>query len=121
MWRIVVLSLVTGMPPPPPSQFGFLDAAHLAALCEAKGPDAASARSLCLGYVVGAVDQLLAQQARRGRVSICPPGDLKATDALQAVLRHSRFASTADGLSAAGFVRLAMEQAYPCAEAVGAR
>ncbi len=121
MWWLVALSLVTGAAPSPPPQFGFIDAVRLAALCEAKGPDAASARSLCLGYVVGAVDQLFAQQARRSRATICPPGDLTADDALQAVLRHARFASKADGLSAAGFVRFAMEDSFPCAEASGAR
>jgi hypothetical protein len=121
MWWVMALSLVTGLPPPPPPQAGFMDAARLNALCEATGPDAQSARSLCLGYVVGAVDQLLASQARRGRATVCPPADLTVNDALNAVMRRSRYASTAAGVTAAGFVRFAMEDSYPCPTPLGRR
>ena len=121
MWWILAFSLVTGLPPAPPPHYGFIDAARLATLCKAQGDDAASARSLCLGYIVGAVDQLFAQQARSGQATICPPGDLTADDAMAAVVRHARFASTADGLSAADFVRLAMEIGYPCAGVASAK
>lgn len=121
MFWLLALSIVTGLPPPPPSQPGFIDAARLAALCGAAGPDSQSARSLCLGYVVGSVDQLMALQARRGRATVCLPKDLTAESAMKAVVRHSRYASTATGVGAAGFVRLALEQAYPCPVPVGPR
>jgi hypothetical protein len=120
LW-LLAFSLVTGLPPQPPSQPGFIDAPRLAALCGAGGPEGQSARSLCLGYVVGSVDQLMASQARRGRATVCPPKDLTAEDAMKAVVRRSRYASTATGLGAAGFVRFALEDAYPCPLPVGPR
>ena len=117
----LALSLVIGLPPPASGQASFLHARQLMALCSASGPDASSGRSLCLGYIVGSVDQLLAQQARRGRATICPPAGFKADDALSAVLGHARYATAADAMPAAGFVRLALEDAYPCPIPVGPR
>jgi hypothetical protein len=117
----LALSLVVGLSPPAPSQAAFLDAQRLMALCTAVGPDASSGRSLCLGYIVGSVDQLLAQQARRGRATICPPAGFKADDALAAVLGHARYATAADAMPAPGFVRFALEDAYPCPVPVGPR
>ena len=120
LW-FLMLSLVVGPPPPAPKQVGFMDARRLIALCEASGPDASSGRSLCLGYVVGSVDQLLARQSRRGRATICTPPGFKAEDALGSVVSHARYASTADGMGAAEFVRFALEDSYPCPSPVGAR
>ena len=114
MFWLLLFSIVTGLPPQPPSHPGFIDGARLAALCSAAGPDAPSARSLCLGYVVGSVDQLMAFQADGGRPTVCPPGDLTAEDTMTAVVRYARFASTATSLGAAGFIRFALEDAYPC-------
>ncbi|WP_293900232.1 Rap1a/Tai family immunity protein [Phenylobacterium sp.] len=114
LFGLIALTLVTALPPAALSHPAFFDAARLQALCVADGPDAASAHALCLGYVAGAVDQLLTRQARRGRSTVCVPADLTPKAALQAVQRHARFASTAHGVGAADFVRFAMEQAYPC-------
>ena len=58
---------------------------------------------------------------RRRRAAFCPPQGFKADDALAAVLGHARYASAADGMDAAGFVRFALEDAYPCPIPVGAR
>ena len=113
MHWLILLTVVTSLPPPAPTHAGFLDAARLQALCNAEGPDAASARSLCLGYVTGAVDQMLARTGRGAPAMICPPGELTPKLALAAVLRRTRYASTATGIGAAGFVRFALEQAYP--------
>lgn len=113
---LLLLSLVTGLGPLPPNEPGFLDAPRLVVLCRADGPDAQSARTLCLGYVVGSLDQLLALEAKQdeGRRTICPPQDMTAEDAVRAVVRYSRFAETAKGLGAAGFVKFALEDTYPC-------
>jgi hypothetical protein len=111
---LLALTIVTGIAPQAPTHAGFMDAARLEELCRAEGPDSASARSLCLGYIVGAVDQVLNRSSRRGRPTVCPPADLTTKAVLQAVVRHSRFAATAKGIGAADFVRFAMEQAYPC-------
>lgn len=114
MYWLIVLTVVTALPPPAPTDSGFLDAARLQGLCNAKGPDAASARSLCLGYVTGVVDQTLASTGRRGPAMICPPVGLTPKLALAAVLRRARYARIATGTGAAGFVGFALEQAYPC-------
>src|SRR6187399_1943458 len=115
----LVLSLVVGPPPASANNQAFLTASQLVALCNASGPDSPSGRSLCLGYIVGSVDQLLARQSRRGRAAFCPPSGFKADDALATVVGHARYASAADGMTAAGFVRFALEDAYPCPVPLG--
>lgn len=114
MHWLMALTVVTTLLPPEPFRPGFLDAVRLQALCNAEGSDAVSARSLCLGYVTGAVDQLLNSTDGGGRATICPPPDLTPKLALMAVLRRARYASTATGVGAADFVRFVLEQAYPC-------
>jgi len=111
---LMALTIVTGLPPQPPTHPGFVDAARLQAMCDAEGPDAAMARVVCLGYVMGVVDQLLARPTARRPAAICPPPDFTPKAALEAVMRHTRFASTAKGIGAADFVRFALQQAYPC-------
>ena len=111
---LIALAIVTGLPSKTASLPGFFDAPKLLALCTASGPDADAAKAVCLGYVMGAADQLLMRQARR-RPSVCPPGDLTASAALSAVMRHERYAYSAKGIGAADFVRVALEQAWPCA------
>lgn len=116
MYWLLILSLVTGAPPPASTLPGFLDAAKLTALCDASGADAEAGRALCMGYVVGSVDQLMAQQARRDepRRSICPPRNMTAEDAMKAVVKYSRFGATATGVGASAFIRFAMEDSFPC-------
>jgi hypothetical protein len=116
MHWLLLLSLVTGAPPQAATLPGFLDVAKLMTLCEATGPDADTGRAICAGYVVGSVDQLMAQQARReaDRRTICPPKSMTVDDTVKAVTRYWRFATTANGIGASGFVRFAMEDSYPC-------
>lgn len=113
MW-LIALTIVTALPAPAPTHPGFVDAAQLAAVCSAEGADAAVQRALCLGYVTGVADQLLARPPGRRPPTVCPPADLTPKATLDAVLRHSRFAATAKGIGAADFVRFALERAYPC-------
>src|SRR5512143_35088 len=96
MHWLLFLSLVTGGPPQPATLPGFLDAAKLMALCDATGRDAEAARAICAGYVVGSVDQLMAQQARRdgSRHTICPPKTITVDETVKAIVRYSRFATT---------------------------
>jgi hypothetical protein len=116
MLGLLLLSLVTGSPPPPPTMSGFVDAAKLISMCQAEGPDAMAGQSICVGYVIGAVDQLMAQQARRDGPSrtICPPKAMTVNEAVAAVVKYSRFGKTAQGIGAASFIRFAMEDTYPC-------
>lgn len=95
---------------------GFIDAPKLAELCAAPAPDAQGAKAICLGYVSGSVDQLMAQQAKVIGIarSICPPQEMTASNAVEAVKDYSLQALTAPGVGAASFVKVAMEQAYPC-------
>jgi len=111
---LLAMVIVTALPPPEPTHPAFLDAARLQAVCADDGPDAASARVLCMGYVMGVTDQLLARPARAGGPTICPPADLNPKAAVEAVRRHARYASNAKGVGAAEFVRFALERAYPC-------
>jgi len=116
MLGLLLLSLVTGSAAPPPTLSGFVDAAKLMSMCKADGPDAEAGQAICTGYVIGAVDELMAQQARRdgSRRTICPPKSMTVNDVVAAVVKYSRFAATAQGIGAASFVRFAMEDAYPC-------
>lgn len=116
MLGLLLLSLVTGSAPPPPTMPGFVDTAKLMSMCKAEGPDAMAGQSICMGYVIGAVDQLMAQQARREGVrrTICPPKTMTVNEAVAAVVKYSRFATTAQGIGASSFIRFAMEDTYPC-------
>ena len=116
MLAVLIMALVTGAAPAPAMMPGFLDAAKLVSICNASGRDAKSGRSICMGYVVGVIDQLMAEQARAddARRTICPPRSVTVTDAVAAVVKYSRFATTARGIGAASFVRFAMEDTYPC-------
>ena len=116
MVSLLILSLVTGTAPPLPAMPGFVDTARLMSMCKAEGPDAKSGQAICTGYVIGAVDQLMAQQARREgpRRTICPPKSLTVNEAVAAIVKYSRFGATAKGIGASGFIRFAMEDTYPC-------
>jgi hypothetical protein len=109
----MALIIVTALPKPV-THPGFIDAAQLAAACAAEGPRAPEMRAVCLGYVTGATDQLLARTSGRRPPTICPPAGFTPADAVAAVQRHARFASTTQGVGAAGFVRFALERAHPC-------
>jgi hypothetical protein len=116
MLGLLILSLVTGSAPPAPTLPGFVDTAKLMSMCKADGDDAIAGQSICMGYVVGAVDQLMAQEARREptRRTICPPKNMTVDEAVAAVVKYSRFATTAQGIGASSFIRFAMEDTYPC-------
>ena len=111
---LMALIIVAALPPKPVTHPGFIDASQLAAACVADGPRAAEMRAVCLGYVTGVTDQLLARNAGRRPPTICPPAGFTPGDAVAAVQRHVRFASTAQGIGAADFVRFALERACPC-------
>ncbi|HEY2358718.1 MAG TPA: Rap1a/Tai family immunity protein [Phenylobacterium sp.] len=122
MHWLVILSLITGTTPPPATLPGFIDAAKLIELCGAE-LDAGPGRAICVGYVVGAVDQLMAQQSQleEARRTICPPSGMTVEDAVSAVVKYGRFGSTATNIGASGFVRFAMEETFPCASPAKSR
>lgn len=97
------------------SMVGFLDAATLSAACAAD-VQAVDARAICLGYIAGAADQLLADQAMRGPTTrtICIPPDVTTSTVVATVGAYAAWSRNAKGVSAAGFVEAALERAYPC-------
>jgi hypothetical protein len=100
----------------PPAMLGFVDAAELSQFCAAAGPLDRDPRLVCLSYVTGAVDQILAQQALGDPAyrTICLPGDVTADAVMREVTAYAGWSREAKGVSAANFVRFAMERAYPC-------
>jgi hypothetical protein len=96
---------------------GFFDSVGLAETCRASGATAPAKQSLCLGYIAGAVDQLMMGQASRDgdSRSICPPPGVTLDASARAVLARIGWAAAAGkGFGAAGFVKFAMEDAFPC-------
>jgi threonine/homoserine/homoserine lactone efflux protein len=109
-WLMAII--VTTLPAPGPTHPAFFEATRLQAVCADEGPEAASAKVFCMGYVMGVADLLLTRPLRRGGPTICPPADFKGKDAVEAVHRSDRYATK--GQPAAEFVRFALERAYPC-------
>jgi len=117
LW-LIALALVAAPSPSAPAMLGFIDAAKLGELCAPAGPQARDGLPICLGYITGAVDQILSEQAlgpAQAR-TICPPAGITARNVMGAVVGYAEWSRSAKGVSAAGFVRSAMEQAYPCGE-----
>jgi hypothetical protein len=113
---LLILALATGAAQAAPPMPGFFEAPDLVSACSGDSlvPDAA--RAICLGYVVGAFDQLMAMQSTLDAAerTICPPKVLTVDMVLQAIDRHAADAVSAKGVGAAGFVKFALEDAYPC-------
>jgi hypothetical protein len=94
---------------------GFIDAAKLSELCSAEGSQARDGRSICLGYITGSVDQLLGEQAEHSLQSrtICVPAAVTAQQVTYSVVLYAEWTKV-PGASAAGVVKFALEEAYPC-------
>jgi hypothetical protein len=76
------MTIVTALTPPQPTHPAFMDAPRLQATCDAEGPDAPAAKAVCIGYVMGVVDQLMTRSARRGGPTFCPSADFNARAAV---------------------------------------
>jgi hypothetical protein len=98
---------------PTPVALGYFDGETLVEACNARGAAASAKGAVCLGYVSGAVDAILMQQAADRR-TICPPPGLKLDALVHSVLARAAWAAKARGLGAASFVKLALEDAFPC-------
>jgi hypothetical protein len=95
---------------------GFIDAAALSGFCDAAGAKAQEGLPICLGYITGAADQILAEQAMWApdERTICLPANVTAKAVMANVNAYAGWSATAKGVSAASFVKFALEQAYPC-------
>ncbi|WP_340647611.1 Rap1a/Tai family immunity protein [Phenylobacterium sp.] len=109
-----LISLVTASPlsPSPQAVQGFMTASDLTVLCTPQDESSA----LCLGYLVGAVDQLLARQARRSaaRHTICLPKGMTAETMRGAIMARLARDPRNRPHAAADAVRHAVEAEYAC-------
>lgn len=116
-WLAAALLLAADDPrKAPPEMLGFVDAAELSEFCTASGPEGRDRRMVCLSYVTGAVDQILAEQALNPPTSrtLCIPRDVSAEGIMKEVVAYAGWSKSARGVSGANFVRYALERAYPC-------
>jgi hypothetical protein len=119
MHRLLILTLSTAIPAAPPAPTvvpGYVDGARLAVLCDPAAPDAEASGPLCLGYVVGSVDQILARQARRPlrRPTICLPQNLPVEQLVDTIEKHLRRYPKVRAFAASTVIRDALERRYPC-------
>lgn len=114
MLKLAIIASLVASPPGP--LMGFFDGQGLVEACTATGEQAIAQHAVCLGYVSGAVDMALSEQASvtPERRLVCPPMGTKLGQAVTAVLARASWASRARGLGAASFVKLALQDAYPC-------
>jgi len=116
IWMIA-LTLAAGHVPPPPSSLpGFVDTAQLAAMCDPHAEDHGVGQVLCAGYLIGSIDQVLAQQSRRilVRRTICPPTEISVEQLRDRVVsRLSRLAGSRPA-AASDLIRRAAEAEFPC-------
>ncbi len=121
MHWLVLITAVAGLASPPPAIHGFMDSAALMATCKPDPQDAASQAkaAVCLGYIAGAMDALMLDQADRDpdARTICPPSTFTVNAARDAVVRRAGWAVSARPVGAAGFIQAAFEDAFPCGHA----
>ncbi|HEX5379851.1 MAG TPA: Rap1a/Tai family immunity protein [Phenylobacterium sp.] len=117
MSLVFVLALaVAPAPPPGPAMSGFLDAQQLRNLCLADQIDPSTRRALCLGYIAGAVDQLLVRAASRPttRREFCVPRGATVEEVGTVILHRLSRPQDLTGISAASAIRSALHAEYPC-------
>jgi hypothetical protein len=116
MQALAVAIALSSLTPDPAANLAFFDGPRLVDTCLAKGDVRAAKQSVCLGYVAGAIDQLMMQQAQReaGDRTICPPPELSLNGVVHAILERSNSAAAGRGRSAAALVKIAMEASFPC-------
>jgi hypothetical protein len=116
LW-IFALTLAAGRaPPPPPSLPGFVDTAQLAAMCDPHADDHGVGQVLCAGYVIGSIDQILAQQSRRilVRRTVCPPAEISVEQLRDRVASRLAGLTGSRPAAASDLVRRAAEAEFPC-------
>ncbi len=112
----LIFAAALAVSPQPPVMYNFFDAADLLGHCAARDDKTRVRQALCLGYIGGAMDQLLMQQAMLDPQdrTICPPTSLTLQGVVANVLDHASWAARERDLGASGLIRFALEQSYPC-------
>lgn len=109
----LLLPLGSASAAPTQGHAGFVDAAKLMEICSANEDVEPILSSVCLGYVVGAVDEMLAEDGGEHRI-FCMPDDLRAQDLVEVLRAQGSSVADEHSLSGADFLRFVFEQAYPC-------
>ncbi len=113
MW-FLLLALKISTPADMARIAGFMDGRELAHRCEAEIGDPDTL--VCNAYIIGSVDQLMAEQSvwGRGHAKICLPDKISVEDLRQVVSDHMRRDPPGPGVAASGLVVGAVLAAYPC-------
>jgi hypothetical protein len=114
-WLLILTLNFTPLAPAPTIQ-GFVSSGVLRSLCSAPIGDSDHGASLCLGYLAGVTDQLLARESKRwgSRRKFCLPAGVTMEDLRDVVLSFQSETVAADDVAAAPVIRLAFEAAFPC-------
>lgn len=114
---LIILSLITAAPAAPPSAFsGFMNLERLMAHC-APAPNAETGMAdVCMGYVAGAVDQLLSRQSALPptKRTVCLPPNVTIGDLQRAVIAQLETTEDEPDTAAAWIVERAVVAAYSC-------
>lgn len=104
----------TGQAPAPPEGHpGFLEAGALFELCREGGELATDSMSVCVGYIVGAVDQMLVPGDTREPAACFPP-ETTGAELVMTVLAYEPAVEAIGSVAAADFLRHVFADAYPC-------
>lgn len=123
MKLLLALTLELSAPEASTEMRGFLDAATLEHHCSVSQTLPEGSFGICLGYVAGSVDQILAREAEGEPALLCPPPDLTVEQVRSTFLAYLRVHPKERVSAAALVVERAVLDAYPCAqtEALGGR
>lgn len=121
MLVVVAFALATLSPTDAGAIPAFMQAGQLERLCSGQG-DIADAE-LCSGYILGSVDQVLAEQDiwGRRRSVLCLPAGISVDQLKAAVQDHFRRKPEHATLAAATVIAAALKSTYPCSPRRGGR
>lgn len=116
MKLLLALTLELSAPEGSAGVRGFLDAATLERHCSVSQTLPEGSFGICLGYVAGAVDQLLAREADGAPALLCPAPGLTIEQVRRTFLAYLRLHPKERVSSAALVVERAALDAYPCTQ-----
>lgn len=116
MHLLLALIIATAPSMLPSGSRGYLDGGQLEHLCMSPGSDDNGALGLCLGYLAGSMDQLLAgaSSAPTRALSVCPPSEVTVEQLRLLVVAHLRVHPRDRASAAASVVEKVVAGAYPC-------
>ena len=100
-------------PAPPEDRHGFLEARKLFELCKEGVELATDSMPVCVGYIIGAVDQMLLPGDPR-EPAACFPEETTGAELVMTVLAYEPLAEGLEGVAAADVLRHIFADAYPC-------